>query len=277
MYDGRTRLSSQVAEEVRDALPASGRSRPAYPRSVRISEAPEPRPDRDDLRPRLQRCAVLPRGGSRARRARCSAGRRQRSRRSASEREATRPRPGTGSAHPQRDHPETRPVGERPVDVFFPEHEDDGSSRAEGGRDVATGLIGTPHGRTPLIGGPPAQSRSGGVPTSPQNPSGPSARSGEGATPGARTEWSGIPVTGAAVAGVPVTDTRVAGQPVTDTPVTDTPVAGPDAPGDGHTGDGHTGADGHIRHGRTAVRRLFPRSVGGTGGDGFTPDGVDRW
>ncbi|MDQ1288993.1 MAG: ParB family transcriptional regulator, chromosome partitioning protein [Actinomycetota bacterium] len=138
---------------------------------------------------------------------------------------------GLGALIPNGTTPMTRPVGERPVDVFFPEHEDDGSSRAEGGRDVATGLIGTPHGRTPLIGGPPAQSRSGGVPTSPQNPSGPSARSGEGATPGARTEWSGIPVTGAAVAGVPVTATRVAGQPVTDTsvtdtPVTDTPVAG---------------------------------------------------
>ena len=42
-------------------------SRRAIPRSVRVSEAPSLRPDRDDLRPRLARRAVLPRGRPRDR------------------------------------------------------------------------------------------------------------------------------------------------------------------------------------------------------------------
>lgn len=39
MYDGRTRLSSQVADEVREHFPAEV-FRTRIPRSVRISEAP---------------------------------------------------------------------------------------------------------------------------------------------------------------------------------------------------------------------------------------------
>jgi chromosome partitioning protein len=39
MYDGRTRLSAQVAEEVRSHFPAQV-LRASVPRSVRISEAP---------------------------------------------------------------------------------------------------------------------------------------------------------------------------------------------------------------------------------------------
>jgi chromosome partitioning protein len=39
MYDGRTRLSSQVADEVRTHFPAES-LRTTVPRSVRISEAP---------------------------------------------------------------------------------------------------------------------------------------------------------------------------------------------------------------------------------------------
>ena len=40
MYDGRTRLAAQVADEVREHFPAARPSRAAIPRSVRVSEAP---------------------------------------------------------------------------------------------------------------------------------------------------------------------------------------------------------------------------------------------
>ena len=52
MYDGRTRLAAQVADEVRGHF-GDVVLRTAIPRSVRVSEAPELRPDRDDLRPGL--------------------------------------------------------------------------------------------------------------------------------------------------------------------------------------------------------------------------------
>ena len=66
MYDARTRLAAQVADEVRshfgDARAAD--DDPALGAGVRGAEL---RPDRDDLRPGLQRRPVLPRGGPRAR------------------------------------------------------------------------------------------------------------------------------------------------------------------------------------------------------------------
>ena len=69
MYDGRTRLSAQVAEEVRNHFPEQvlRNTVPALGADLRGAE---PRPDRDDLRPQLQRRAVLPRRRRRARRPR---------------------------------------------------------------------------------------------------------------------------------------------------------------------------------------------------------------
>ena len=63
MYDGRTRLASQVAEEVREHFGEVVLST-VIPRSVRVSEAPELRAVRDDLRPRFQRRPGLPGGGA---------------------------------------------------------------------------------------------------------------------------------------------------------------------------------------------------------------------
>ena len=61
MYDARTRLSAGVAEEVRTHFGPQV-LRTAIPRSVRISEAPELRPDGDDLRSGLPGSAQLPGG-----------------------------------------------------------------------------------------------------------------------------------------------------------------------------------------------------------------------
>ena len=62
MYDGRTRLASQVADEVRSHF---GKEvlRTSIPRSVRISEAPELRADGAHLRPGIQWLPLLPRSG----------------------------------------------------------------------------------------------------------------------------------------------------------------------------------------------------------------------
>ena len=99
MYDGRTRLSAQVADEVREHFPDQTLrgQRAALGAHLR---GPEPRADRDDLRPQQQWCAVLPRGGRRARRV----GRRRRRQppRSPHEREAPRPGPWPGRPHPER-------------------------------------------------------------------------------------------------------------------------------------------------------------------------------
>ena len=56
MYDARTRLAAGVAEEVREHF-GDQVLRTAIPRSVRVSEAPSLRPDRDDLRSGLARGA----------------------------------------------------------------------------------------------------------------------------------------------------------------------------------------------------------------------------
>ena len=66
MYDGRTKLAAGVAEEVRDHF-GQKVLRTAIPRSVRVSEAPQLRPERDDLRPGLAGRAQLPRGRTRDR------------------------------------------------------------------------------------------------------------------------------------------------------------------------------------------------------------------
>ena len=52
MYDARTRLAAGVAEEVREHF-GDQVLKTTIPRSVRVSEAPSLRPDRDDLRPGL--------------------------------------------------------------------------------------------------------------------------------------------------------------------------------------------------------------------------------
>ena len=57
MYDARTRLAAGVADEVRSHF-GDQVLRTTIPRSVRVSEAPSLRPDRDDLRPGLAGCAV---------------------------------------------------------------------------------------------------------------------------------------------------------------------------------------------------------------------------
>ncbi len=49
MFDGRTRLAQQVAEEVRTHFPEQVLET-VIPRSVRVSEAPELRADRDRVR-----------------------------------------------------------------------------------------------------------------------------------------------------------------------------------------------------------------------------------
>ena len=67
MYDGRTRLSAQVADEVRDALPRAGAAHDGPAVGARLRGA-QPWADRDDLRPVQQRCPLLPRGRRRARR-----------------------------------------------------------------------------------------------------------------------------------------------------------------------------------------------------------------
>ena len=65
MFDARTRLAADVADQVRGhfgalVLPT------VIPRSVRVSEAPSPPADGAHLRPRVLRGAVLPRGLARA-------------------------------------------------------------------------------------------------------------------------------------------------------------------------------------------------------------------
>ena len=52
MYDGRTRLSAQVADEVRDPLPRPGAAHERAALGAHLRGA-QPRPDRDDLRPQL--------------------------------------------------------------------------------------------------------------------------------------------------------------------------------------------------------------------------------
>ena len=80
MYDSRTRLADQVADEVRNhfgelVLDAGDPAQRAGVRGARL------RPDGDDLRPRLARRDRLPSGGPRDRRTR-----RQRRRRPATAR-----------------------------------------------------------------------------------------------------------------------------------------------------------------------------------------------
>ena len=72
MYDGRTRLASQVADEVRSHFGERGAAdeHPALGAYLRGAEL---RADGADLRPGIERCAVLPRGGARDRAARASA------------------------------------------------------------------------------------------------------------------------------------------------------------------------------------------------------------
>ncbi len=67
MYDGRTKLAAGVADEVREHF---GRKvlRTAIPRSVRVSEAPQLRTERDDLRPGIPGRPQLPRSRPRDRR-----------------------------------------------------------------------------------------------------------------------------------------------------------------------------------------------------------------
>ena len=62
MFDGRTRLASQVADEVREHF-GEHRAVVVIPRSVRVSEAPELRAVRDDLRSGVERGPGVPRGG----------------------------------------------------------------------------------------------------------------------------------------------------------------------------------------------------------------------
>ena len=64
MYDARTRLAAQVADEVRIALRdyRAAHDDPAVGADLRGAEL---RPDGDDLRPGIDRRAVLPRGGPR--------------------------------------------------------------------------------------------------------------------------------------------------------------------------------------------------------------------
>ena len=111
MYDGRTRLSLAGGRRGARALPrpdAAG-ERAALGAHLR---GPQPRPDRDDLRPQQQWCTVLPRGGRRARRA----GRRHaadlRGDRMSEKRRAL----GRGLGPSSRAAPRT---ADRPVDVFF--------------------------------------------------------------------------------------------------------------------------------------------------------------
>ena len=64
MYDARTRLAAQVADEVRDPLQRyrAAHDDPAVGADLRGAEL---RPDGDDVRPRFDRRAVLSRGGPR--------------------------------------------------------------------------------------------------------------------------------------------------------------------------------------------------------------------
>ena len=69
MYDGRTKLADQVADEVRNHF-GDVVLQAVIPRNVRVSEAPGLRPVGADVRPRLARLHQLRRGGPSARRAR---------------------------------------------------------------------------------------------------------------------------------------------------------------------------------------------------------------
>ena len=69
MFDGRTRLSSQVADEVRPHFPAES-LRTTVPRSVRISEAPSHGQTVMTYDPASSGALQLPGGGHRAGRAR---------------------------------------------------------------------------------------------------------------------------------------------------------------------------------------------------------------
>ena len=64
MYDARTRLAAQVADEVRTHFGATV-LRTTHPAVGADLGGAQLRADRDDLRPRLDRGAVLPRGGAR--------------------------------------------------------------------------------------------------------------------------------------------------------------------------------------------------------------------
>ena len=115
MYDGRTRLAAQVADEVRDALPGPDAADDGAPVSADLRGA-ELRPDRHHLRPEQQRGPVLPRGGERARRPRgarrapgpgTSPAPRTRS---THEREAPRPRPWSRGPDPERANDDRAPA-----------------------------------------------------------------------------------------------------------------------------------------------------------------------
>ena len=62
MYDGRTKLADQVADEVRNHFGELVLTS-VIPRNVRVSEAPGLRPVGADLRPGLARLDQLRRGG----------------------------------------------------------------------------------------------------------------------------------------------------------------------------------------------------------------------
>ena len=62
MYDGRTRLSAQVADEVREHFPEQVLRTTRAPVGAHLRGA-QPWADRDDLRPVQQRCPLLSRGG----------------------------------------------------------------------------------------------------------------------------------------------------------------------------------------------------------------------
>ena len=126
MYDGRTRLAGRGRRRGAHALPRDGpaHDHPAVGADLRGAEL---RPDRDDLRPGLQRGAVLPRGRRAGdRRARCRPERET----DAVTREEARPGPRPGRPDPQRRRAGRR--DERPVDVFFP-----GAPRPRGRRAAA--------------------------------------------------------------------------------------------------------------------------------------------
>ena len=124
MYDGRTRLSSQVADEVREHFPDQT-LRASVPRSVRISEAPSHGqtvmtydPNSSGALSYLEAAVELAERGAP-----------RRPPRRPHEREAPRPGPWPGALIPS-----GAPATDRPVDVFFRDR--DGIPARRGGRRV---------------------------------------------------------------------------------------------------------------------------------------------